>query len=184
MGKTITISGSVGSGKSTVAEMLAQKLSWQYYSTGMAQRQIAEEMGITTLQLNALTIKDKSIDERIDSVFKNPPWKNKNCVVDSRLAFHFIPNSFKVCLTVSDKVAGQRIFEDTTRSGENKYHTILEATKAAKKRHKLELEHFFKNYHLNIEDKKNFDLIIDTTSLSPKDVCTKILNALKKSKSS
>ena len=48
MGQTITISGVIGSGKSTVAKMLAQKLKWQYYSTGMAQRKIAEEMGITT----------------------------------------------------------------------------------------------------------------------------------------
>ena len=93
MGQTITISGVIGSGKSTVAKMLAQKLGWQYYSTGMAQRKIAAEMGITTLELNALSVKDKSIDERIDSVFKNPPWGNNNCVVDSRLAFHFVPKS-------------------------------------------------------------------------------------------
>ena len=121
MGRTITISGVIGSGKSTVAKMLAAELGWEYYSTGMAQRRIAEEMGITTTALNALTVKDKSIDERIDSVFKNPPWGNKNCVVDSRLAFHFIPKSFKVCLTVQDEIAGIRLFKDKKRSNESKY---------------------------------------------------------------
>lgn len=178
MGQTITISGGIGSGKSTVAKMLAQKLGWQYYSTGMAQRQIAKEMGITTLELNALSVKDKSIDERIDAVFKNPPWGDQNCVVDSRLAFHFVPKSFKVCLTVRDEVAGKRIFHDTLRSGEQKYHAISEATKAAAERHQLELKHFKKNYELDIDNKDNFDLVVDTTHLSPEQVCQVILAGL------
>ena len=179
MGQTITISGSVGSGKSTVSKMLAQKLGWQYYSTGMAQRKIAEEMGVTTIELNALTIKDKSIDERIDAVFKNPPWGNDNCVVDSRLAFHFVPKSFKVCLTVRDEVAGERIFNDSARSGEQKYDSVQQSTEAAIKRHQLELIHFQKNYDLDIDDKNNFDLVVDTTHLTPEQVCQAILATLK-----
>ena len=179
MGQTITISGSVGSGKSTVSKMLAQKLGWQYYSTGMAQRKIAEEMGLTTIELNALTIKDKSIDERIDAVFKNPPWGDDNCVVDSRLAFHFVPKSFKVCLTVRDEVAGERIFNDTTRSGERKYDSVQQSTAAAIERHQLELEHFKKNYDLDIDNKDNFDLIVDTTHLTPEQVCQAILTTIK-----
>ena len=179
MGQTITISGVIGSGKSTVAKMLAQKLGWQYYSTGMAQRKIAEEMGITTTELNALAVKDKSIDERIDAVFKNPPWGSANCVVDSRLAFHFVPKSFKVCLTVQDDVSGRRIFHDTMRSGENKYHSIQEATKAAQKRHELEVKHFQNNYGLDIDNKDNFDLVVKTTHLSAEQVCQVILAALK-----
>jgi len=179
VGQTITISGGIGSGKSTVAKMLAQKLGWQYYSTGMAQRKIAEEMGITTLELNALSVKDKSIDNRIDAVFKNPPWGDNNCVVDSRLAFHFVPKSFKVCLTVHDEVAGKRIFHDTMRSGEKKYHSISESASAAAERHKLELKHFIKNYGLDIDNKDNFDLVVDTTHLSAEQVCQVILAGLK-----
>lgn len=180
MGQTITISGSIGSGKSTVAKMLAKKLGWQYYSTGMAQREIAEEMGLTTIELNALTIKDKSIDERIDAVFKNPPWGDKNCVVDSRLAFHFVPKSFKICLTVQADVSGKRIYHDTLRSGEQKYHSIQEATTAARQRRALEAKHFKKNYNLDIDNKDNFDLVVDTTHLTTEQVCQVILAALNK----
>ena len=179
MGQVITISGAVGSGKSTVAKMLAQKLGWQYYSTGMAQRQIAKEMGITTLELNALSVKDKSIDKKIDAIFKNPPWGDDNCVVDSRLAFHFIPKSFKICLTVRDEIAGKRILNDPIRSSEHKYHSIKEATEASQKRHQLELKHFIKNYGLDIDNKDNFDLVVDTTHLSVEQVCQVILAALK-----
>ena len=179
MGQTITISGVIGSGKSTVAKMLAAELGWEYYSTGMAQRKIAEEMGITTTELNALTVKDKSIDERIDSVFKNPPWGKKNCVVDSRLAFHFIPDSFKVCLTVEDEIAGIRLFKDRQRSNEGKYNSVDDAIRAAQKRHQLEIKHFQRNYGLDIDNKENFDLIIDTTILTPTQVCSLILSTFK-----
>ena len=180
MGQTITISGVIGSGKSTVAKMLAKKLGWQYYSTGMAQRKIADEMCITTLELNALSVKDKSIDERIDAVFKNPPWGKSDCVVDSRLAFHFIPKSFKVCLTVQDEVSGRRIYHDTLRSGEQKYHSIQEAIQSAQKRRALENKHFKKNYGLDIDNKDNFDLVVDTTHLTSEQVCQVILAALNK----
>ena len=70
----ITITGQLGSGKSTVSKMLAERLKWQYYSTGMAQRTIAKKRGITTVELNRLAIIDPSIDHEIDAVFKNPPW--------------------------------------------------------------------------------------------------------------
>jgi len=179
MGRTITISGVIGSGKSTVGKMLAKKLGWQYYSTGMAQRKIAEEMGLNTLELNQRAVKDRSFDEKIDAVFKNPPWGNDNCVVDSRLAFHFIPKSFKICLTVQDEVAGRRIFHAAKRSGEKRYKSIKESTEAAIKRRQLELDHFYKNYKLHIDNKDNFDLIIDTTKLTAKQVCQIIMDNIK-----
>ena len=43
----ITISGMLGSGKSTVAKLLAQKLGYEYYSTGNAQREIAKKKAMT-----------------------------------------------------------------------------------------------------------------------------------------
>ena len=180
MGQVITISGSVGSGKSTVAKMLAQKLGWQYYSTGMAQRKIAEEMGLTTLELNELTNRDKSIDDRIDAVFQNPPWGQDSCVVDSRLAFHFLPQSFKVCLTVDAATAGKRILNDLTRSGERKYNSIDDATQDAIKRRQIERDRFKKIYKIDIAQANLFDLVIDTTNLSTDLVCQEILTAFKK----
>ena len=99
--------------------------------------------------------------------------------MDSRLAFHFVPKSFKVCLTVRDEVAGERIFNDSARSGEQKYASVQQSTEAAIKRHQLELIHFQKNYDLDIDDKNNFDLVVDTTHLTPEQVCQAILATLK-----
>ena len=177
MYKLITITGQLGSGKSTVAKMLATKLGWVYYSTGMAQRVIAQSRGITTIQLNRLAITDPSIDHEIDSVFKNPPWGKKPCVVDSRLAWHFLPKSLKVCLRVDTMTAAQRVLAEKGRISES-YSNVQEAESYLKKRMELEQAHFMKNYHLDITDLHQFDLVIDTTCLTPDMVCEKIIEKL------
>ena len=174
---TITIAGHLGSGKSTVAKMLAERLHWQYYSTGMAQRLIAQKRGVSAVELNQLAVTDPSIDTEIDSVFQNPPWGKDPCVVDSRLAFHFIPDSLKVCLQVDTKTAAERIWGEKGRLSEH-YNSLEETRSYLEKRYKLEQEHFMKNYSLDITDLSQFDLVMDTTNLMPDEVCEKILAAL------
>ena len=173
----ITITGQLGSGKSTVSKMLVERLNWQYYSTGMAQRTIAQKRGVSTIELNRLTITDPTIDYEIDAVFKNPPWGDKPCVVDSRLAWHFLPASLKVCLQVDMKTAAKRVWEARGRISEH-YTTEQEAFEYLKKRSELEQAHFIQNYRLDITDISRFDLVIDTTNLTPEQVCDKILAAL------
>ncbi len=173
---TITISGQLGSGKSTITKLLSDKLGWANYSTGYVQRLIAKKYGISTLELNQRAISDKTIDEEIDAVFKNPPWKNQPCVVDSRLAFHFMPNSFKVCLRVDPKVAAERVFK-ANRATE-RYSSVEQAQDYLQKRRQYEQAHFMKNYGLNIDQDNLFDLIIDTTHQTPDEICQKIISAL------
>ena len=173
----ITITGQLGSGKSTVSKMLAQRLGWQHYSTGMAQRAIAQKRGISTTELNQLAISDPSIDHEIDAVFKNPPWGDSPCVVDSRLAWHFLPKSLKVCLLIDPKVAAKRVCAEKGRVSEQ-YSNEKEALIYLQKRAELEQAHFIKNYQLDITDMRQFDLVIDTTHLTPEEVCQKILATL------
>ena len=177
MKKSITITGALGSGKSTVAHMLADKMAYIYYSTGNAQRHIAEQMHLTTLELNKLADKDPSIDEKIDSVFKKMNSDGKSYVVDSRLAWHFMPDSFKVKLITDENTAALRIMNDTTRAGERHYETLEDAKQAIISRRQSEVSRFLHTYHVDIENNKMFDLILDTTSLTPEEVCTQILNA-------
>lgn len=171
----ISLSGMLGSGKSTVGKLLAQKLNYTFYSTGNAQRKIAQERGLTTLELNQLSMTDKSIDEQIDSVFKTLVMENEDFVVDSRLAFFFIPSSFKVKLNIDTKIAAERIFNDKSRTEERAYKTIEEAEEDLKSRRSLEVERFKKLYNVDIDNEANFDLIIDTTNKTPEEICEKIL---------
>ncbi len=176
----ITLSGQLGSGKSTIGKMLATRLDYTFYSTGSAQRKIAAERGLTTLELNKLSMTDSSIDEQIDSVFKELALQDENYIVDSRLGFFFIPSSLKVKLNVETKVAAERIFNDPSRSEEKKYNTVQEAEKSLLERRALEVERFKKLYHVDIDNEANFDLVIDTTGKTPDEIVNLILEKFKK----
>ncbi len=176
----ISLSGMLGSGKSTVGKMLAKQLGYTFYSTGNAQRKIAQERGVTTLELNQLSMTDTSIDKQIDGVFKTLVQEDENFVVDSRLAFFFIPSSFKVKLNIETKIAAERIFNDKTRTNERAYSSVDEAEKDLIERRSLEVERFKKLYHVDIDNEANFDLIIDTTGKTPEQICEKILKYFQK----
>ncbi len=175
--QTITITGHLGSGKSTIAKMLAKQLNIPHYSTGDAQREIARQMGLTTLELNHLADQDPSIDEKIDGVFKTLDKAGKPYVIDSRLAWHFMPHSFKVKLEVSPQTAAERIFADKSRTGERLYTSVDEALKTLLQRRQSETTRFQKTYNIDIEKNDHFDLVLDTTTLSPQEICSAILTA-------
>ena len=183
--RIITISGMLGSGKSTVAKLLAERLGWDYYSTGNAQREIAQKRGMTTLELNRLADIDPSIDQEIDGIFKNFNEDiRQNLIIDSRLAFFFVPNSIKIKLNVDVMVAGQRIFEDTTRTGEKKYTSVQESVDALKARRKSEVDRFKRIYHVDIDNDENFDYIVDSTHHTPNEIVDLIIKKFKLDKGS
>lgn len=161
----ITISGDLGSGKSVLAASLVEYWGAELYSTGKIQRKMAEERGITTLELNRLAETDKSIDDEIDSNFAKLSQTDKNLVVDSRMAWHFIPDSFKIKLEVNPVLAAERIIA-ADRTNE-KYGDFNQTLKGLKDRKTSERERFKKYYDVDIEDQDNYDLVIETTDVTP-----------------
>lgn len=61
----ISITGTLGSGKSSVCKILKEN-GYDIISNGVLFREIAEEKGITVVELNELAKKDKSIDDMLD----------------------------------------------------------------------------------------------------------------------
>lgn len=175
MPRSITITGSLGSGKSTVAKMLAAKLGYTFHSTGQLQRQIANEYHVTTQELNKLAITNPEIDNRIDRTLQKLDEENTLSVVDARMGWFFMPRSFKVRLTASPKVAATRILNDLARTGERRYKTIDDALEATSMRHTDEVERFKMIYNVDIDSPLNYELNLDTSDLTPDKVCDIIL---------
>lgn len=181
----ITISGVPGSGKSTVAGLVARKLGFRHYSAGDFMRELAEKRSVSLLELGKAAEKNRTIDQELDLRTAELGKNEDDFVMDSRLAYHFIPESFKVFLTVDEKAAAARIFSDvkSRKSGRKmeKESTTLTATLTAiKKRRKSEELRYRKYYNLNPYDEKQYDLVIDTTKTSPDKVVGKVVTAVKK----
>jgi len=174
----ITISGDIGSGKSTTGKLICKKLDYNYLSTGAIQRQIAEDMGLTTLELNHLTDSRKDIDDKIDSYTKALDGTEDDYVVDSRLAWHFIPSSYKVYLLCDEDVAAQRISKDQERGSDESNREVNHLVLKIKERRKSEQERFQRIYGINFGDLSNYDQLIDTAYFSPEEVVSLILDGI------
>lgn len=175
----ITISGDLGSGKSTVGRLLARNLNFEYLSTGYIQRNIAEEMGLSTLELNLLSEKQSEIDDQIDSYTIALNNSGQDHIVDSRLAWHFIPSSFKVYLNCKVEIAAERILNDKERKSERKSNSMKETLNRLINRRTSEKRRFIQKYNVDYTDLSNYDFIIDTSSLHPKDVEDEIMKQFK-----
>jgi len=171
----ITISGDIGSGKSTTGKLLQKKLEYQYLSTGAIQRKIAAEMGMTTLELNKLTESRLDIDEKIDGYTRALNDAPEDYIVDSRLAWHFIPSSYKVFLRCEEEIAAQRISKDEKRTSDEDNREINHLLKQIQARRKSEAERFKKIYDIDFEDLLNYDQVIDSSYFTPDEIVNMIL---------
>ncbi len=173
----ITISGTPGSGKSTIAKMLAKKLGLRHYSAGDFMRQMAVERGITLDELTRIALSDRSIDDEIDKRTVELAKKEDNFVIDSRLGWKFIPDAVKILLTIKPEVAAKRVFAQ--KRPDEKENITLEKTKEnMQNRLDSEIERYRKLYGVDYTDAKNHDFAVDTSDLTPEQIIESIIGFL------
>jgi len=173
MAKIISITGDLGSGKSTVSNLLCKRLDYDYIYTGKIQREMAGRYGMTTLELNKYSETHPEIDEEIDATFKSLNGSD-NLIVDSRLAWFFIPKSFKVFLKTDLTISVNRILNDSQR-GEERYLSKEEAVNKIIARKESENERYMELYGADCSNLSNFNLIVDTSFITPERVAEIIL---------
>jgi CMP/dCMP kinase len=176
----ISITGDLGSGKSTVAKEICQKLNYKYLSTGLIQRQLGKERGMNTLEFNKFTDYNKEIDDVIDQKLKDINDQPDPFVLDSRLGWHFVNKSFKIYLMAIDEVAASRVIIDKKRIGEPSAVDIKAKINDQRERRKIEDNRFEKNYGVKPDIFNDFDAIIDTSTASISEVTDLILSLYKK----
>lgn len=164
----ITLTGNLGSGKSTICRILENDYHYEIYSTGKVQRAIAEEMGITVLEMNQLMCTDHKYDHLIDDTTAKISRENpdKAIVFDSRLAWNFVERSFKVFLSVSLSVAAQRVYNDN-RGEVEKYSSVEDAKDQLKLRAQTEDVRYKDIYGLEYFNFSNYNLVLDSTYCTP-----------------
>ncbi|MBW3004181.1 cytidylate kinase family protein [Candidatus Woesearchaeota archaeon] len=176
----ITISGTLGSGKSTVAKILCKEFNLKYYYTGSKFRQLAEERGLDIHEFAKIAEKDRSIDIELDNWQKNLGKTEDNFLLDGHIAFHFVPSSIKIFLDGKIEERARRIFTDKVRKETNL--TFEDTLENIKKREASERKRFMEYYGIDHHDKKNFDLVVDTTDIPAKEVAKRVIEFINKGK--
>ncbi len=177
----ITITGRLGSGKSTVCRVLADKYGYEIYSTGKIHRQIAAEKGLSALEMNRLMATDLSFDHMIDDAVSRISRENaqRTLIFDSRMAWHFACDSFKVFMHIDPAIAARRVMRDD-RGAVESYTDLDDARRQLLARATEENTRYKRIYGADNLDYRNFDLIVDSATISPEALAELILSEFEK----
>lgn len=176
----ITLAGRPGSGKSSTAVRLAKHYGFQHFSSGDLFRAIARERGIDVFQANVNAEKEETddIDALVDGRLQQIGETEDQLVIDSRTAWHWIPQSFKVFLDLDLEVAAERILGETNtaRLQSEQVHDDVEAY-AVRLQERLDSEsrRYLKLYDIDPYDMGHYDLVINTGEHSVEQVVEQII---------
>lgn len=163
--RIITLSGMPGCGKSSTANLVAEHLGWRRFSSGDFLRQAAARHNMTIEEFNRHAETDPSFDHEVDQMLRDAGSQDE-LVIDSRLAFHWIPDSFKVFLKVDPANAARRAFIQLRGEGrENETAASeMEMRESLAVRTESEQKRYATLYGVDYTDETQFDLVIDTTT--------------------
>lgn len=165
----ITLTGNLGSGKSTLGKILETQYGYEIFSTGKVIRQIAEEHGVSVLEMNKMMEKDHKYDHMIDDTTAriSKEQKDKKLLFDSRLAWNFVEDSFKVFLSVSLSVAAARVMADASRGTVETYTSLEECKESLKERAATEDRRYKELYGIEYFNYANYNLVLDSSDCAP-----------------
>jgi len=170
----ISLSGALGSGKSTIAQMLADKLGWPRYYMGGLRREAAQKRGMTLAEYNKLGEVDPKTDQEVDIYQKELGSREDNFIIEGRTSWFLIPHSLKIYLDVNPKEGARRIFgslqQKNDRNEDNNLNTWQDVLESNNKRVESDRTRYRKYYNVDVYDPKNYDFYLDTTKLAPNQV--------------
>ncbi len=174
--RSIVISGDIGSGKSTISLQLASRLGLRRVSVGNIYRDMAQARGMSALQLNLHAERDEAVDDQVDQMQAKMARSGEQMVVDSRLAWHFFPEAFKVHLIADPGVAARRVMS-RPESDVEAYRCMADAVAGLQSRSASERTRFLLKYGVDKARLRNYDLVCDTTHAQPGDITDSIVAA-------
>ena len=188
----ITISGQAGSGKSTMAQKLQDLFQAERIYVGGIRRELARKKGMSLEELNEYATThpetDVDIDKEVAAQARALAKSGKNIIVEGRTQFHFLPESIKIFMKVSHDEAARRIWKDLQEKGtkekrnEGNFKSLAELKKSLIERDKNDTLRYKKYYGFDHQDERHFDLVVDTTSLTPEETEEIILKFVQKVK--
>jgi predicted cytidylate kinase len=167
----ITLGGLPGSGKTTVARILAEKLKMEYINAGDIFRNLAAKKGMTLEEFGFFAERNPNIDKAIDKKLLEIARRD-NVILEGRLAGIMLElndmEALKVWLEAPLEVRVERISGRDTKSAEA-------ALADTQMREKSEWDRYYNIYHVDIRDLEVYNLVIQTQDRTPEDIADEII---------
>ncbi len=151
--------------------MLAKELGYTFVSSGNMFRKKAMSLGLSLYAFEELCNTDKKYDIEFDKDLEKFGKENDNFVLESRLGWYFIPDSFKIKLKcdLNDRVE---------RVARRDNVTFEEALAKTKFREASGVKRYAETYSItDFASDSVFDCIIDSTKIGPDGIVKKMLEA-------
>ncbi|NIP35376.1 MAG: AAA family ATPase [Thermoplasmata archaeon] len=167
----ITLGGLPGSGKTTVARILADKLKMEYINAGDIFRNLASKKGMTLEEFGFFAERNPNIDKAIDKKLLEIARRD-NVILEGRLAGIMLElndvEALKVWLEAPLEVRVERISGRDSKSTEA-------AMADTQMREKSEWDRYYNIYHVDIRDLGVYNLVIQTQDRTPEDIANEII---------
>ena len=170
-----------GSGKTTVAKVLSEKLRLKHYYIGAMRREIARQRGITLNELNKIGESDPSTDKVVDDYLVKLGKTEDDFIAEGRTASYFIPNSIKIFIAVDVRVGAERILKDAVEKGkaqernEKVAASVDEQARLLQERIDSDKLRYKRYYGNTMFERKMYDLWLDSTDMTPEQVVSQVM---------
>ncbi|MDU9376264.1 Cytidylate kinase [Methanocorpusculaceae archaeon Sp1] len=152
----ITISGSPGSGTTSLGKVLAERYNLRYLSAGEVFRGLAKEHGMDLASFGKLAEENPEIDLKIDARQKEIGEASDDIILEGRLAGWMVENAdLKLLLYASPGCRSERIAERENISPEEAYQQTID-------REASEASRYMEYYEIDISDDSPYDLVINS----------------------
>ena len=169
----VTIGGLAGTGTTTLAEVLSEKLDVPYISAGFIFREMAAERGMSVLEFSEFAEGNDDIDKEIDKRQALKAKEAENLIIEGRLSAFFVDNAdLKICLVTPFDVRSKRISDRENKSVEVAKNEIIV-------REKSEALRYMEIHNIDISNMDVYDIVINTGTFNPEKVSEIIIQTLK-----
>jgi predicted cytidylate kinase len=173
----IAISGSPGSGKTTICMLVAYRLGYDFVVVGQIFRQMALERRVDLETFGHLAEEDETIDRELDKRMLEMAKNRENIVVEGRMTGPILKGNnvpvFAVYVAASENVRADRIAK---REGKETELVLREM----RTRERSEKKRYLAYYGIDPGDRAIYDLWVDSSELTADKVADMIVENARK----